>query len=233
MAASSRPPCFELRPSAVAGTGAFATRPIRKGTRIIEYLGERISHAEADRRFQRDDGTGSPHVVMFVVDGRTVIDAAVGGNEAQFINHSCEPNCEAVIEKRRIFIEAIRDIAPGEELNYDYELTRENEDDAEEEKRYPCRCGAPRCRGTLLGPKEEPKKARPRSTAASRSTRRGSAGQRSSASSASSRGRKKGAVRGTTAGRHSTHLRQTRASSRADGARPAGPRRGRGAARAR
>lgn len=172
--AAARTLPFVLRPSPVAGTGAFATRRIRKGERIVEYLGERISHTEADRRFQQDDGGGSPHVLLFVVDGRTVIDAAVGGNEARFINHSCEPNCEAVIERRRIFIDAIRDIAPGEELTYDYELTRESEDDEEEEKRYPCRCGSPSCRGTLLGPREAPKKKRPGSARKKSAARGGS-----------------------------------------------------------
>src|SRR5687768_10679939 len=85
---------FVLRRSAIQGRGAFAIRPVRKGTRIIEYTGERISHDEADRRYD-DAGMGRHHTFLFSVDRKTVIDAAVGGNDARFINHSCAPNCEA------------------------------------------------------------------------------------------------------------------------------------------
>src|SRR5512142_1594416 len=93
---------FEVRSSAIQGLGAFAAAPIRKGTRIVEYLGERISPDEADRRYD-DDASEHPRVLLFTVDSKTVIDAGVGGNEAQFINHSCEPNCAAVTIKKRIF----------------------------------------------------------------------------------------------------------------------------------
>jgi SET domain-containing protein len=145
---------FVLRTSPIQGRGAFATRPIRRGTRIIEYTGEIISHDEADKRY--DDGTmGRHHTFLFSVSKRKVIDAAVGGNEARFINHSCAPNCEAVDEKSRIYIEAIRDIAPGEELTYDYAYERDGTEDEEWEKVYMCRCGAPTCRGTILAPKKE------------------------------------------------------------------------------
>ncbi len=145
---------IEVKRSSIQGLGAFATTRIPKGTRIIEYTGERITPAEADRRYN-DDATDHPRVLLFSVDSRTVIDAAVGGNEAQYINHSCEPNCAAVTDKKRIYIEALRNIQPGEELLYDYNLTRESDDDAALEKRYACRCGAPTCRGTMLVPKEK------------------------------------------------------------------------------
>ncbi len=141
----------------IQGLGAFATAPIRKGTRIIEYTGERISQAEADRRYD-DDSAEHPRVLLFSVDSRTVIDAGVGGNEAQYINHSCEPNCAAVTDKRRVFIEALRNIEPGEELLYDYNLTRHDNDAPNLEERYACHCGAPTCRGTMLTPKENRKK---------------------------------------------------------------------------
>jgi uncharacterized protein len=145
---------FELRRSRIQGRGAFATRPIKKGERIVEYLGERITQREADRRY--DDTTMERHhTFLFSVDARTVIDATRTGNDARYINHSCEGNCEAVIDNRRIFIEALRDIAPGEELAYDYGYERgEPEDDAELEAMYPCRCGAPGCRGTILAPRK-------------------------------------------------------------------------------
>ena len=143
------PPPVETRNSDIHGRGVYATRSIRKGTRIIEYLGERITHAEADRRYERkgdDDG----HTFLFIASQRTVIDAGVNGNEARFINHSCDPNCETVIEDGRVFIEAIRRIKPGEELGYDYQLTWESTDDPVELSLYACRCGATKCRGTML-----------------------------------------------------------------------------------
>ncbi|HEY5955199.1 MAG TPA: SET domain-containing protein-lysine N-methyltransferase [Polyangiaceae bacterium] len=148
-----------MRPSPIAGLGAFATEPIRKGTRVIEYLGERITPKEADRRYN-DDASKHPHVLLFSVDGRTVIDAGVRGNEARFINHSCEPNCEAVTDKRRVFIEALRDIKAGEELLYDYNLTRQDDDAPDLEERYACYCGSKTCRGTMLTPTEVKKKRR-------------------------------------------------------------------------
>jgi hypothetical protein len=142
---------YVVRRSRIHGSGVYATRRIRKGTRIVEYLGERISHEQADARYEakgQDDG----HTFLFVVDARTVIDAGVGGNEARFINHSCDPNCETVIEGRRVFIEALRTIRPGEELGYEYGLTWESTDDPAELANYACRCGTARCRGTMLDP---------------------------------------------------------------------------------
>ena len=146
-----RKPFFEIRSSLIQGLGAFATRRIRKGTRLIEYLGERITHAEADTRYP--ERAESAHVLLFTVDKRTVIDAGVGGNDARYINHSCEPNCEAVLETRRVYIEALRTIQAGEELTYDYRLERGERSDLEEEKKYHCRCGAKTCRGTMLAPR--------------------------------------------------------------------------------
>jgi uncharacterized protein len=156
---ATRRKLMEVRPSKIQGLGAFATSLIPGGTRIIEYTGQRISPAEADRRYN-DDASDHPRVLLFSVDGKTVIDAGVGGNEAQFINHSCEPNCAAVTEKKHVYIEALRDIAPGEELLYDYNLTRNDDDAPDLEERYACRCGAPTCRGTMLTPKEVKKRKR-------------------------------------------------------------------------
>jgi hypothetical protein len=140
-------PPIEVRPSAIAGLGAFATRRISKGARIIEYVGERITPAEADSR-HAEGPSGHPLVLLFTVDSRTVIDAGVNGNEARYINHSCEPNCEAVTERRRIWIYALREIEPGEELTYDYNLTGDDDVESQAEQ-YPCRCGTSSCRGTM------------------------------------------------------------------------------------
>ena len=148
---------FEVRQSAVHGMGAFALRRIRKGTRIVEYLGERVSHKEADRRYETKDADDA-HTFLFIVDSKTVIDAGVDGNEARFLNHSCNPNCESVIENRRVYIEAIRAIEPGEEMTYDYQIQREDDDPPGIEEVFACRCGFPQCRGTMLWPADPPKR---------------------------------------------------------------------------
>lgn len=142
---------WEVRESGVHGKGVFATRTIRAGTWIIEYAGERITHDEADLRYD-DDAPGEHHTFLFAVDDTWCIDAARGGNEARFINHSCDPNCEAVheVETGRIWICAIRTIRPGEELTYDYGFKPDGEDLETARRKYPCRCGAANCRGTIL-----------------------------------------------------------------------------------
>lgn len=140
---------FELRRSAIQGLGAFARKAIPKGTRIIEYTGERISNAEADRRYD-DAKMGRHHTFLFTLTSRTVVDAAVDGNEARFINHSCDPNCEAVIEDGRIWIEAIRRIPEGTELVYDYQYEHDEDYTQEDLDWYACRCGAANCRGTIV-----------------------------------------------------------------------------------
>ena len=150
-------PAFEIRPSPIQGFGAWAVRPIRKGMRIVEYVGERIPSEEAEERYD-DDAGEHPHILLFTVDDRTVIDAGVDGNEARYFNHSCAPNCETVVEKGRVFIVARRAIAPGEELTYDYRLERPGRAKAEWVRRYACRCGAKRCRGTMLAPRAKGRK---------------------------------------------------------------------------
>ena len=150
---------FEVRNSPIHGFGGFAIQRIRKGTRVIEYIGERITSEEADRRYD-DDKSEHPHVLLFVVDKHTAIDAAVGGNDARFINHSCEPNCRAVLDQKHIYIEAIKTIAEGEELTYDYNLTRDGKEDAAAEAQYACHCGAKTCRGTMLAPRKTKRKRR-------------------------------------------------------------------------
>ena len=169
----ARQPLFEVRRSRVHGMGAFALRRIRQGTRIIEYLGERVSHEEADRRYESKRANDA-HTFLFIVDSKTVIDAGVDGNEARFLNHSCKPNCESVIEGRRVFIEAIRTIEPGEEMTYDYQIQREADDPPGIEGVFACRCGFPECRGTMLSPPDPPaqRARRARGTSRKRSRRR-------------------------------------------------------------
>jgi uncharacterized protein len=148
---------LEVRDSKVHGSGVFAKRAIKKGERLIEYLGDRVSHDEADRRYEVKDENDS-HTFLFIVDSKTVIDAGIDGNEARFFNHSCDPNCESVVEKKRVFIESIRDIAPGEEMTYDYQLYKEEGDPENVDEIFACRCGSKNCRGTMLWPPEPKKK---------------------------------------------------------------------------
>jgi SET domain-containing protein len=141
-----------LRRSGIHGRGVFAREPIPAGTRIIEYTGERITEEIADARYPEDPSTPH-HTFLFAIDGGVVIDAAYRGNLARWINHSCDPNCDAVVEGNRVFIESLRDIAPGEELRYDYNFILPERHTPAMKRRYPCICGAPNCRGTILAKK--------------------------------------------------------------------------------
>lgn len=118
---------------------------------MIEYAGQRLTPEQADLRYPDDDGVH--HTMLFAIDSTVVVDAAVDGNEARFINHSCDPNCDAVIDDGRIWIEAIRDIEPGEELAYDYAYQLPERHTPALKKKYPCNCGASTCRGSILKPK--------------------------------------------------------------------------------
>ena len=149
---------FQVRESAIQGKGAFALRSIPAETRIVEYIGEHITDEEADLRYD-DSLMGRHHTFLFALDDGTCIDAARKGNDARYINHSCDPNCEAVNVEGRIFVESIKDIAPGEELVYDYQYVigegvRRTKKLLE---RYACRCGAEGCRGSILAPVKKAK----------------------------------------------------------------------------
>lgn len=194
-ARSGRPLPFELRHSPIQGQGAFATRRIRKGSRIIEYAGERITQDQADERYD-DESMSRHHTFLFTLDENTVIDAAVDGNEARFINHSCDPNCQALIEGKQIFIYALKDIAPGTELVYDYAYERGEGMDEESEKLYVCRCGAKNCRGTILAPPPPPQRARKAAKKSSKKAAKKSKSQQKTTRTQSSQ-RKKTARGGT------------------------------------
>jgi len=124
-----------VRPSPIHSVGVYTSTPIRKKTRVVEYDGERITAEEADRRYN-----GVSRTYLYGLDdGKTVID---GHGLGAYLNHSCDPNCEVDEIKGRVWIFAIRDIAAGEELLWDYNLY-DDEDPA------PCHCGSPKCRGTM------------------------------------------------------------------------------------
>ncbi|MEP6989300.1 MAG: SET domain-containing protein-lysine N-methyltransferase [bacterium] len=145
-------PPFETRASPMQGLGVFATRPIDAGIRLIEYAGQRITPAEADARYPDVEGERH-HTYLFAIDDDVVVDAAFDGNQARFINHSCDPNCDAIIEDGRIWIETIRAVAAGEELAYDYAYVLAERHTPAAKRRFPCHCGAARCRGTILARK--------------------------------------------------------------------------------
>lgn len=149
-------PAFIVRRSKVHGRGVFATRTILKGEVIDEFVGERISHAEANWRYRHRD-INDNHTFLFTVSSRTVIDARRGGNDTRYINHRCDPNCEPQIRRGRVFIVAIRTIREGEELGFEYNIGREDDDPPNVDEIYACRCGARRCRGTILWPPRQPK----------------------------------------------------------------------------
>jgi SET domain-containing protein len=143
-----------VRNSPIHGRGVFALRRIPRGTRIIEYKGKLITDKEADRRYSRVQAH-SPHTMLFSVDDGLVIDATRKGNSARWINHSCAPNCEIEEERHRVFIEARRDIVPGEELTYDYNLQIGEKHTKAAKREHACFCASRRCRGTMLGEEEE------------------------------------------------------------------------------
>ena len=151
------------RRSAIHGNGMFAVAPIAKGERLIEYKGARRTHEQVDAGDSGDADSG--HTFLFTLNDEYVIDANFDGNDARWINHSCNPNCEAVLEedegddrrKDRVFIEAIRSIKPGEELSYNYGIRLEEKHTPELKKIWECRCGSPACTGTMLKPKKKTK----------------------------------------------------------------------------
>lgn len=151
---------IEARKSDIHGNGVFAIAPIKKGEFVIEYKGKRRTHEEVDQEDSGDVESG--HTFLFTLNDEYVIDANHKGNRARWINHSCNPNCEAVFDeyegknrkKDRVYIEAIRNIKPGEELTYNYGITLDEPHTARLKKIWGCKCGSKNCTGTMLQPKK-------------------------------------------------------------------------------
>ncbi|MBI3869080.1 MAG: 16S rRNA (cytosine(1402)-N(4))-methyltransferase RsmH [Verrucomicrobia bacterium] len=131
-------PGLEFRDSEIHGKGAFARVPVPSGTRVIEYVGERISKEESLRRCLQENE------YIFSLDKESDLDGNVSWNPARLINHSCDPNSESIHADGRIWIVAIRDIASGEEVTFNYGF------DLESYRDYPCRCGAAKCVGFIV-----------------------------------------------------------------------------------
>lgn len=150
---------IEARLSQIHGNGVFATDTIEKGERIVRYKGKLRTHDEVDAEYGEIDENG--HTFLFTLNDDYVIDANVDGGIARWINHSCSPNCEAVVEenakgkthKDKVFIEAIRKIKAGEELTYNYGITLDERQTPALKKLWGCRCGSKNCTGTMLQPK--------------------------------------------------------------------------------
>lgn len=136
------------RRSGIHGRGVFATIFIACGTRLIEYKGERITDKQSEVLY-----ADSTHTFLFMLDDTMVIDGGQNGNTSRWINHSCEPNCEANEEEGRVFIDALRDIDADEEITIDYNLYLEERYTAKLKRQYACGCGVQSCRGTLLASK--------------------------------------------------------------------------------
>ena len=149
---------IQTRRSGVHGKGVFALLDLAEGETLIEYAGEVISWPEALRRHPHDPAQPN-HTFYFHIDDGRVIDGNVRGNSSRWINHSCQPNCEAEeADGGRIFIKALRNIAAGEELFFDYGLIIDARQTKKLLAEYPCWCGAPACRGTLLAAKDKSRK---------------------------------------------------------------------------
>jgi SET domain-containing protein len=150
---------FVARRSPIHGNGVFAVDTIARGEEIIEYKGKLLTHAEADELY--GDGGETGHTFLFTLNDEYIIDANQGGNSARWINHSCAPNCRALVEENvdgdrrrdKVVIEAIRKIKPGEELTYDYGIVLDAPHTPRLKKLWQCLCGSPKCTGTLLKPK--------------------------------------------------------------------------------
>ncbi len=147
-------PRIQVRKSGVHGKGVFALRRLAAGETVIEYTGEIVSWDEALRRHPHDPSDPN-HTFFFHIDAQHVIDAKFGGNASRWINHACAPNCVADDQGQRVFIKALHDIAPGEELFYDYGLIIEERYTPKLKREYECRCGAADCRRTMLAPKRQ------------------------------------------------------------------------------
>lgn len=139
---------YKIHRSSIHNRGLYAAGAIAKGSYIVEYRGEKITKAESRRRslaqHQRGRKNGSGMVYIFELNKRYDLDGTRRNNPARYVNHSCDPNCEAVNDRGKIWVVALRDIEPGEELTYDYGY------DIEHFLNHPCRCGSDNCVGYIV-----------------------------------------------------------------------------------
>ena len=153
---------IEVKNSGIHRHGVFAKIDIPKETKIVEYIGEKISAEEGERRHERGtenhlkDPENNAGTYIFILDDDVYLDGDIPENDAKYINHSCEPNCEIDIKDKRIWIHSLRDIKKGEEITYNYGFEL-YDDDPYFFKKHPCKCGSKNCPGYILSEEEWPK----------------------------------------------------------------------------
>ncbi|MEP6511600.1 MAG: SET domain-containing protein-lysine N-methyltransferase [Dokdonella sp.] len=170
------PKRIAARRSPIHGNGVFALVDIPAHTELIEYRGKRLTHAQADRLHANTSDSG--HTFLFTLNDKYVLDANSEGNIARWINHSCAPNCRALLEedadgdarKDRVLIETLRPLRASEELTYDYGIVLAERLTPRLKAIWACCCGAPRCTGTMLKPKRKPRAAAKKAPAKKRVT---------------------------------------------------------------
>ena len=149
---------WKVKKSKIHGSGVFATKRIKKNTKIIEYIGEKVTKSEGDRRSEKRlkkylNSTKDGSVYIFELNSRYDIDGSFLYNKARYINHSCDPNCEVEIFDNQIWIVALRSIKKGEELSYDYGY----EFDKSDFRDHTCKCGTNNCIGFIISSDQWPK----------------------------------------------------------------------------
>ena len=139
----------EVRGSVIHGQGVYCIEPIEKEQYFIEYVGNRVSKEESEKRalkqFEEHEKSGAAAVYIFNLTKKWDLDGNVEWNPARLINHSCDPNSEAIQDGKRIFIQALRDVEVDEEITFDYGFDVDCYED------HPCRCGSPNCIGYIVG----------------------------------------------------------------------------------
>lgn len=146
---------WKVKKSKIHGTGVFASMDIKRGEKIIQYVGDKVTKSEGDKRsayriknYLNSSKTGS--VYIFELNSKYDIDGFVRKNKARYINHSCDPNCEVDIIKNEIWISSIKKIKKGEELSYDYGYSFDKDDFRD----HVCKCGSKNCIGYIISSDE-------------------------------------------------------------------------------
>ena len=146
---------WKVKKSKIHGTGVFASMDIKRGEKIIQYVGDKVTKSEGDKRsayriknYLNSSKTGS--VYIFELNSKYDIDGFVRKNKARYINHSCDPTCEVDIIKNEIGISSIKKIKKGEELSYDYGYSFDKDDFRD----HVCKCGSKNCIGYIISSDE-------------------------------------------------------------------------------
>lgn len=153
---------IKVEKSGIHATGVFAAQDIPKGKVVIEYIGEKITKDESNRRLEASleelpGSCGEGAVYIVDLDEEYDLDGDVPDNPAKYINHSCDPNCEMEIRDGRVFFRSLRDIKTGEELSFNYGYGIEDSETEEDLEDFKCNCGSPKCVGYMIDESDWPK----------------------------------------------------------------------------